>query len=292
MNWFQENRFLGSYLAALGAGTLAALIFLWVAKSGFETAKAEFEQQATELAALQRHNPFPNEANLRKSKAQAEEYKTAVGAFQEELKTHVLPLSGELKPNEFQARLRQAITSVGEKARVNKMRLPENFFLGFEEFGAALPETEAAPLLGQQLAQTELLVNLLIDARVAAVTSLKRVPLKPAPTPGPAIAPRGAKAAPTPAPLLENAVVELAFSGTPGAVRRALNQISTAGEQLYLIRTLHVLNEKGTGPPREVAGAVTPVPAGSAPANSALHFIVGNEQVQVTARIEMVRFTF
>ena len=57
-------------------------------------------------------------------------------------------------------------------------------------------------------------------------------------------------------------------------------------------RTLHVLNEKETGPPREGAGSASALSAVSPAANSALNFIVGNEQVQTAARIEMIRFTF
>lgn len=293
MKWFEENRFLGTFLAAFGAGTLAVLIFLWFAKSSFDGAKTQFDEQATEMAALQRHNPFPTEANLRKMKTQAGEYATALTALKEELKTRVLPVPAEMKPNEFQARLRQAMTSVAEKARANKVKLPDNFFLGFEEFGAALPDTEAAPLLGQQLAQVELLMNILIDARVQAVTSLKRVPPTAA-SPSASATPAARK--PTPAvsstPLIERASIDLAFTGAPGATRRVLNQISNVNQQLYVIRTLHVLNEKETGPPREGAGSASALSAVSPAANSALNFIVGNEHVQTAARIEMIRFTF
>ena len=38
------------------------------------------------------------------------------------------------------ARLRQAVTTLTEKAQTNHVKLPENFFLGFEEFSAALPD--------------------------------------------------------------------------------------------------------------------------------------------------------
>ena len=36
MNWFQQNRFLGTFLAILGVATLGALYFLWSAKSNFD----------------------------------------------------------------------------------------------------------------------------------------------------------------------------------------------------------------------------------------------------------------
>lgn len=316
MNWFQQNRFLGTFLIVFGVATLVALYFFWSARSSFAEAKARFDENATELSRLQRLTPFPNEPNLRKMKAQAEDYAKGLEKLKEELKARVLP-APPMAPNEFQSRLRQAMTALSDKARANRVKLPDNFYLGFDEFAAALPDTAAAPVLGQEIAQVELLLNLLVDARVEAVTSLRRIPATertgPAPSPTPSPARRGsgpASAAPAAPPLVERATIEVAFLATPGATRRVLNQISTAQQQLYVIRTLHIVNEKDKGPPREAAGAVgagvSPARAGSvppatrgnaagtaaAPPNTALTFIVGNERVQTAARIEMLRFTF
>ncbi len=302
MIWFQKNRVLGSFLAGFGAATLVCLLFLWIARSRCVDARTEFDRQATELATLQRHNPFPNEANLRKMKTQAEEYGVALEALKTDLKARTLPAAA-MAPNEFQTRLNQARAAFAEKARANKVKLPENFFLGFDEFAGALPDTEAAPLLGQELAQVEMLLNLLIDARVDEIVSFRRVPpVRPAATPTPA--PRGGKkpasaAAPS-VPTVERNVVEVAFNAAPGQTRRVLNQIATAPQQFYITRSLQILNEKETGPAREGEGATaaasTPAPAavpGASPgASPALSFIVGNEHLRTTARIEMARFTF
>ena len=299
MNWFRQNRFLGSFLVGFGMALLAALYFLWSAKSGFNEARARFDENAAELNRLQRLAPFPSETNLRKMRTQADDYATDLNKLKDELKTRVLPVV-PMAPNEFQSRLRQAMTSIGERARGNKVKLPENFFLGFEEFAAALPDTAAAPLLGQQLAQVELLLNILIDARVEAVTAFRRIPATAAsartPTPAPAApaaATRATAAVPAGAPLVERNVVEATFLSSPGAARRVINQISSVNQQFYVTRALHVLNEKDKGPSRDgtaAAAAATPAPAG-APV-SALNFIVGNERVQTAARIEMLRFTF
>jgi hypothetical protein len=147
-------------------------------------------------------------------------------------------------------------------------------------------------------------MNILLDARVEAVTAFRRVPPNEAslapvrPTPTPAAAARKPGPSPTPgAPPIERAVVEVSVLSAPGAARRVLNQISAAPEQLYVIRTLHVLNENDKGPPREEAAAApvetaTPAPRGQQPAKPALNFIVGNEKVQTSARIEMLRFGF
>jgi len=294
MNWFGQNRFLGTFLAVFGVATLASLFFLWTAKSGFKEARARFDESAAELNRLQRLTPFPTDANLRKMKTQADDYSAELNKLKEELKTRVLPVV-PMAPNEFQARLRQAMTSVADKARANRVKLPDNFFLGFDEFAAALPDTAAAPVLGQQLAQAELLISILIDARVEAVTSFRLV--SPSETGAAASPAPPGRRAPAPAatgpPLLARRIVEMSFTSVPGAVRRVLNQIATVNQQFYIVRTLHVLNEKDKGPPRDGAAgtAASPGSVPSAATNAALNFIIGNERVQTSARVEMVNFT-
>ncbi len=297
MKWFQQNRFLGTFLAVLAVATLAALIFIWRAKAGFDDAKARFDQNAAELNRLQRLTPFPSEPNLKKMKTQAEVYGAELSKLKEELKAHVLPAT-PMAPNEFQARLRQTVVSLGEKARSNKVKMPEPFFLGFDEFATGLPDTAAAPLLGQQLAQAESLVSILIDARVDAVLSFRRVPaaeLSPAAAPT-TVARKPPVPANASAPLIERSVIDVSFVSSPGSARRILNQIATLSNQFFVVRTLHVLNEKDKGPAREGTGGASTPPAssgnatGAAPSTSALNFILGNERIQTSARVEMLRF--
>jgi hypothetical protein len=300
MSWLQQNKFLGTFLIVIGAATLIAAGLLLYGKSEFNGATERLSETERELNRLQGLNPFPNEANFQTLKTQTAEYGVALEKMKEELKTRVLPVT-PMQPNEFQARLRDAVTRVTEKARANRVRLPEIFFLGFDEFSAALPSTEAAPLLGQQLAQVELIVDILIDARIDAITVLKRGALPEE---------HGASATPTPAPsrgrgttgvangpkLIGRSTLEVSFASSPSAARRVINQIAGASQQFYIIRTLHVMNEKDKGPPREpTAGqggaATNPAVTGAKP-NVALNFIVGNEHIQTSANIELVRFIF
>lgn len=296
--WFQQNRFLGTFLVVFALATIGAAYFLFSARSGFNDAKIAYDNTAAELNRLHRLSPFPTEANLRKMKTQAEDYSSELDKLKLDLKLRVLSVV-PLEPNEFQSRLRQVSTALAEKARANRVKLPDNFYLGFEEFATALPETAAAPLLGQQLAQAELLANILLDARVESITSFQRIasePRSPA-TPTPAPTPRRGPAAPPAGPqLIERNAIDASFTSTPGAARRVLNQIATNEQQFYIIRTLHVLNEKDKGPPRDGAAGVAPPPVappapGAKPA-SALQFIVGDERIQTSARVEMLRFTY
>jgi len=293
MNWFQQNRWLGTFLIVLGSATLLCLVLLLSAKSGFEGALAHFNDAAAERTRLERLDPFPNDANYKKMKVLIENYHVALDKFKEELKAHVLPAPSGLAPNEFQSRLRQAIGATAEKARANKVKLPENFALGFDEFTAALPNTAAAPLLGQELSQIQMLMNIVIDARVDSVTNLKRTPLPEeraaAPTPSPVLGRKAPGPIAAESKTLERATVDITFAAAPSAARKVINQIASANEQLYVIRTLHVRNEKDKGPPREQA-AETAAAAPKQPGT--LEFIVGNEHIETSAKIEIVRFTY
>ena len=305
MNWFRENRFLGAFLIAFVLCLAGSVWLLLSAKSDWDEASTRFNQTAAELNRLERLAPYPSAENVRKMKAYGEDYATALAKLKDELKMRGGPVA-PMAPNEFQSQLRVAMTAVSEKARANKVKLPDNFFLGFDEFASALPKTEAAPLLGQELAQVEWLLNLFIDARIDSLTSFRRAPLAdehaassalPTPKSGPGRTPA------TASKLIERNVVEATFVSTPAAARKVLNQIAGANQQFFIIRLLHVRNEKEKGPLREVAADANAVNAPAAPANSptakpsptpgaALNFIVGNERIETSAKIEIVRFVF
>src|SRR3954470_16960577 len=188
VNWFRQNPFLGAFVAIGGLAAVVALWFLWNAHSSWDEARTRFETDSAELSRLQRLTPFPSGENLRKIKAHGQDYAAAVTKLKEDLKTRVVPVV-PVAPSEFQSRLRIAMAAAVEKARANKVKLPDNFFLGFDEFASALPDTAAAPALAQDLAGVEMLLNIVLDARVDAVPSFNRV----APAPDPAASPGARK---------------------------------------------------------------------------------------------------
>jgi hypothetical protein len=303
MNWFGQNRWLGTFLAVFGITTVGALYFLLSAKGSSDEALAKFQEAQNEKSRLERLDPFPNEPNHRKMKLHLENYTTALNKLKEELKTRV-PNPPPLAPNEFQGRLRQSMVAVTDRARANRVKLPDNFALGFEEYTAALPNTEIAPLLGQELTQIESLINLLIDAHVDGVTAFSRKPLPnehgatsastPTPTPIRPVAgnePAGKQ-------LIDRGTVEIAFAAAPSAARKVLNQVVSSPQQFYIVRLLHLHDQKDKGPPREqpaqgaVGAAAAPTTPAKAPGTGALNFIVGNEHIETSARIELLRFNF
>ncbi len=299
MNWFRQNRFLGGFLVALGLATLLSLCIFFRAKAAADAGEERLHRTIAELTRLRASAPFPNEDNLRKTRAQTAGYRSSLLALESELKKRMFPRP-PLQPSEFQAMLRQTEDSMAERARAARVQLPGNFHLGFDEYATSLPNGLAAPRLGQQLRAIEWLVNTLIAAHADALTGLSRSPLpeeKGAASPTP-ISPgvRRGPAAKTEEKIVAATSLDLAFAGSPTAVRRVLNQIAAAQEQFYILRTLQVKNQSEKGPRRGSTEA-TPPPANApgAPTRAAeppISFIVGTEHLNVTARIEILRFNF
>jgi len=305
MKWFQQNRALGMILIGFAICALLVGALLYWRWSAWTDAKQAFDQVAAERNRLQQLDPFPNDANYRKLQGYLESYTSALDKFKEQLKGEVAP-APPLAPNEFQSRLRMLVIATLDRARANNVKLPDKFQLGFDEFARAMPDTAVSQLLGQELSQIQMLINTLIDAKVDSVTSLRRTPLNqehgasPTPKPSPAAGRRIATAKPgstPPPPLITRNIVDISFKAAPGAARKVLNEIVAYTGQFFVIRTLYVHNEKDKGPPHEKGASPTPAPnAGASPgqpaAAGALNFIVGNEYVEVSATIEMLRFSF
>lgn len=290
--WFQQNRWLGTFLVVADTAMLIAVILLWMARSSYENAFVRFKEATSERNRLERLDPFPNDNNYKEMQNFVRVYGTTLNAFEKEIKRHVL-LEPPLPSNEFQSRLREALTVTAEKARSNGVKLPDKFFLGFDDFTAALPNTATTSLLGQELAQIQLLLNILIDARVDGVTEFLRSPLpeeRVVPKPATMVG-RLNPAQPTTAPtMVQRSIVNLNFTASPSAARKVLNAIASANEQFFIIRTLRVRNQQEKGPMREGELRTTSGEPTSTKQPGALNFIVGNEHVAVSARIEIVRF--
>src|SRR5438105_13850604 len=213
MNWFRENPFWSAFLAIAGGAFLLAAGLLWWTKGSYEDAMASYRESAAEQTRLESSNPYPSAANASKMKTYLDNYKAALDKLKAELKTRMLT-EAPLAPNEFQTRLRQAIIRTAENARNNRVKLPANFFLGFDEFVSALPSPEDAPALGQELSQIQLLLNTIIEARVDAITAFHRISHPGTATAaGPVTATPRTPPKPSPGPkLIEERTVEFAIS--------------------------------------------------------------------------------
>src|SRR6266480_7695108 len=247
MKWFQQSRAFGILLIGFATSALLVAALLYWRWTAWTDAKRGFEQLAAERYRLGSLDPFPNDANYRKLRGYLESYSVALDQFKQELKKEAVPMP-PLAPHEFQSRLRQATVATADRARTNNVKLPDRFQLGFDEFARTMPATSVTPLLGQELSQIQMLINIVLDAKVDSVTSFHRAPLSeegkasPTPTPSPAPGRRvtatkpGSKPAPT---LIQRNVVDVSFKASPSAARKVINEITASTGQFFIIRTLY-----------------------------------------------------
>src|SRR4051812_39673872 len=102
MNWFRENRFLGTFFIAFAAALLLSLWFFFSAKIDWDDASSRFRNSAMESNRLERRVPYPNADNLRKMKGHAEDYSAALAKLKDELKMRAAAPAEAIAPDEFQ----------------------------------------------------------------------------------------------------------------------------------------------------------------------------------------------
>jgi hypothetical protein len=319
MNWVRNNRFVAGYLAVLliGIGVLGFLVYSSYGR--YSQVSEDYHTQVTELDRLQNLSPFPDAPNLERYSEVKQNYSAAVADLQKQLAAFEPPAeSPPPTPLQFQDRLRRVVDDVSTSAKKAGVGLPDNFYLGFEQYRGEPPDTAATPGLSAELDAIRDLIDILIKQHVENLTSIKRGPL-PHEAGGSAPAepsrpgrPNGPAAAAS--ELVTRNPVEIEFTALPSAFRESLNQI-TAAPRLYVVSALRVRNQVDKGPPRggEPAGpgatverppAAPPAGGPGAPAVDQngvpvqplpdkgpppLRYVVGLEKVIVAARIDLVK---
>jgi len=318
MNW-AKNKFLAGLAAAMVVGCGALGYLLWSSASQYDEANNSFIKQAARLKQLQTQPLYPEQSNLDKVEQQRLDTVQAGAAFQLQLKPMAIALE-PVSPEEFADKLRATVSDVVQKADAAKIKLPNKFYLGFNDYQGKLPSKEAAPVLYRQLKAVEIAAKTLIDNRVAAIADIQRDPLpeeitdkpaasapQPASARNPAAAGNKPAATSNPAALFAAFPFQIQFTADQEPLQNVLNALSSNRAPFFVIRSLSIKNSgskaitKDSVAPPPAFATPTPPPvaatgtgSSAAPATSgsveSLHFILGTERLNVTMRIDMVVF--
>jgi hypothetical protein len=295
MNWIKANKFLAGFFAVMLVGIGVLGYFLFSASSEFDAADDNYHEKATELNRL-RHLPlFPNAKNLKALEAQKDEAAQLVAAFQAQLTTREFP-ADDITPQEFQDRLKKAVTDIVASAGEAHLELPkEKFYLGFDPYETRPPEVEAVGPLTKQLKTIQWVMQKLIEKKITKLVSLKRYPLpeekslssannrRPERQERQDRQDRGSKE------LVSKYPFDLDLVARQKSLSDALDAIvGVSGPPFIIPRVVRFTNQKTKGPERAGApGSPTTAP-GQPPA--LLGYIVGEELVDAGLRLEMVEF--
>ncbi|MEO6786129.1 MAG: Amuc_1100 family pilus-like protein [Chthoniobacteraceae bacterium] len=288
MSWVTENKFLTGFGAVMLAGLGTLGWFTWSAMGKYDDAAGAFDAASSQLKALQQAKPSLTAAHLKELLAQKQEMTEKIGAFQNVLKSRVLPIV-PIEKAAFQDKLKEAVARVTAKAAEAKVERPKDFYLGFAEYQSKPPDDKAAPALARELQAIELVMDVLIQAAKSGSIELNELYREPLPEEGRTKANEGQggtgrrknAADRSGGGIVEKNGLRLKITSNDEALRKVLNALANHKQQLFIIRNLTVMNTKMDSPPRLAAAAppppapgaeqpaaapTTPLPAGTAPA--------------------------
>jgi len=305
MNWIKENKFLTGYFAVLAVGLGVLGFLLFSASSAYDAANDNYVSKANEYKRLRSLQPYPNQESLKKYEAQKSEAADMVTAFQAQLATREFK-SEDMSPAEFQDKLKASVTEIVGKAEAAGVALPKGngaskFYLGFDPYESRPPEREAVAPLVRQLKAIQWVVEQVIDNHITSLDSLERTPLPEEKSLSTGNSRRqnqnqnqgergGSRE------LVIKNPLDLRLTAKQETFGKFLNTIvGTKAPQFYIPRIVRVRNQKMKGPDRATAGIPSQAvgaAGGAAPAvpDVPIGFIVGDEQVEVELRLEIVEF--
>lgn len=309
MSWIKDNKF----MAGLGGGTLlGAVLLLFLGFKGstrYDESKERFDAAAGEVSTFEKLNPFPSLANRDgKTKALAD-YRKSVESIQSTFEPYRPKEMKNVTPQEFTTHLLAANSEIRKAFEDAGTTVPEPFFVGFEGYKVVLAPAKITGVLEYQLAAVKNLMLALAKSKPTALTNLYRPALPEEENPN--HTPNANAAA-------RSFPVEITFTGPEKSVREFVSSIVAFKDQFVVVRTLRISNEK-KDPPRAAdakfdkpaaekpsadaspfgAGFVLPgdEPAKDAPpapkaadSSKILAQVLGNEQVQVFVRLDVLQF--
>lgn len=294
MNVLRENPFLAGVILVVVAGCGVLGFFLSGVMASHEESSLAYQQAVQRLHALQNRVPFPDESNVTKAGELRDQFAAELEGLRSKLAQFQRPTDSSITPQQFQDTLRSTVNALTTKAETAKVPLPDNFYLGFDQYRASPPLEKAAPELARQLEFISDIVGDLIGSNpespgIRSIDSLSRPPLPVENAPATKEADK--------APGLEKFPFTLGFTAEQGKFRIALNALLKM-DQLMIIRALTITNTNKEGPPVEASAAdpsATPFGDLTDRAESketSLNVLLGRERIQVALSIEMVDFHF
>ncbi len=280
MDWFKKNPFFGGLLILTALAVAGAVYFIFSASSEFTVQQDDYATQSSALRRIQDAKPFPDKAAAQLAESESAQAAAVLADLEAAVAGQTAAVDISLTPQGFQDKLSSAASALEKKAGEREVSLPEDFYLGFEQYRAQPPPGAAAPLLGQQLESINEVVSLLIDAGVKSLVSLSRPPL--ASEGGAAQSEESNEDANKPQMVL--APFDIEFISEQSNFREALAAIISA-EPLVVVKLLAVANSQPAPPPKQAPGT-EPTTAVAAPEGAEqIPVLFGQETVTVKMRL-------
>jgi len=256
MSWIQNNKF----LAALGGGTLVAMVLLFLLGSKgskqYLQAQEDYAAAAQEAQAVEGLPLYPTRENLDGKTKAIDEYSQALESLQAAFKDYRPPALQKLSPEAFTTQLKSSNNEVRDAFKMAKTKYPGAFFCGFENYKTQLAAGDATGLLDYQLTGIQQLMRALAAAGATELKNVHRPPLAEE---------LGQAYTPQPTDVARSLPLEITFKGSEESVRAFLSAIVKPNGYYFVIRSLRIANEKNAPPRTADAKFDKPAPANPTP---------------------------
>ncbi len=291
MNWFKDNPFLAGLTTVTLLGVAVLGYFIIQSASSFATVSEEYTTAVAKLHTLQNKVPFPAAENKQTMQTSLDDYRTRITALRAKLAKMEVPLNMEVSPQQFQDGLRTAVNEIREKADANGVKLPANFYFGFDQYQTQVPTAEASPFLNRQFLVIQSIIMRLVDFKISSIDGVDRIPL-PQETGQPAAGKKKEAAE----PVVSRYPFDVSFTAEQPKFRVVFNSL-LGSDQFLIVRSIEVQNTSPLAPPKKSneptnnSAASVFAPNADNKDASGMQVILGREQLKVALRLEMLDFS-
>ncbi|MCX7712522.1 MAG: Amuc_1100 family pilus-like protein [Chthoniobacterales bacterium] len=242
MKFFRDNPFL------IWVGVVFVLVIILLgfllsqAVVGFAEEWDNYTAQVAKLHRLQNSSPYPSEENLKAKVASIRVFEQALRNVEEKVHSLMGRIPQDITPQNFQDELRVIVSEIEKKAKNAKVQLPEDFYLGMNQYKTVLPTAEAAPQLSRQVRTLKWIIEKLIECGVGKIENLEREQL--------AVEKEGnTQGENQDRKILRFSPFKIVFTGEYSRVRKAVNELLYCPD-FMILRAISVSNSSQQGPPK------------------------------------------
>jgi hypothetical protein len=240
MNWIKQNPFLSGLIGGslVLCGLLTAVAIKGLLK--YQDAKSRFEDAFMEVTQSEKLPLYPISQNRQAKIKALDDYGQSVEKLREFYSKYQLDPNSKITTQQFTDHLKAANEEVVKTFKAADIKLPDNFFMGFEAYNGQLAKSGSTAILDYQLDAVRHLLLGMAEARPKELIRFYRTKITEE---------DDGVYEPFENDVSRKFGYEIVFKGSEASVRDFINRLGNRESCCYVIRSMRINNEKDT-PPR------------------------------------------
>ncbi|MFT5883431.1 MAG: hypothetical protein ACI9FG_001946 [Crocinitomicaceae bacterium] len=253
MSWIQENKFTAALAGVTAVGSIVLISLSMGKGDDIASAQIKLKKALRNEKSIQSVQPFPNRENLEHKQSTVNDYEKGARSLQRQFAAY-RPNAKDVEdfaPDKFSAIVSSYRNRLNKKFKKNDVELPDQCVYGFEAYANKFPRPEATGELSYQIKAMEWLFSELANNKPEALLNVVRdkFDLESAPV----AVTRGRRGrrgrnAVEQEPEYYVMPLELSFRSDEKVLSNFLEEIANTDKYPFVIRSMHIQNERMTPP--------------------------------------------